>query len=128
MGVTERATLTAASSYIAQAVELALYLDERISVARQLQEAMLTDLPLTNPVEISALYQPAAVGDMIGGDWYDAYHLPPASPGGERGALMVTVGDITGHDMHAATITGQRSAAGCARPPSTTRRTAPPRR
>ncbi|WP_369383141.1 SpoIIE family protein phosphatase [Streptomyces sp. cg36] len=106
VGVTERATLTAASGYIAQAVERALYLDERVSVARQLQEAMLTDLPLADHIEISALYQPAAVGDMIGGDWYDAYHLPPASSG-EPAALMVTVGDITGHDMHAATIMGQ---------------------
>ncbi|MFA7761654.1 SpoIIE family protein phosphatase [Streptomyces sp. NPDC048723] len=107
VGVTERATLTAASGYIAQAVERALHLDERVSVARQLQEAMLTDLPVADHFEISALYEPAAVGDMIGGDWYDAYLLPPASPGGEPRGLMVTVGDITGHDMHAATIMGQ---------------------
>ncbi|MCX4547073.1 SpoIIE family protein phosphatase [Streptomyces sp. NBC_01565] len=102
----ERATLTAASGYVAQAVERALYLDERISVARQLQAAMLTDLPLTEHIEISALYQAAADDDMIGGDWYDAYLLPAASPD-EPAALMVTVGDITGHDMHAATIMGQ---------------------
>ncbi|MEU7123171.1 SpoIIE family protein phosphatase [Streptomyces zaomyceticus] len=108
VGVTERATLTAASGYIAQAVERALYLDERISVARELQAAMLTDLPLTDHVEMSALYQPAADGHMIGGDWYDAHHLPRASASdGETPALMVTVGDITGHDMHAATIMGQ---------------------
>ena len=108
VGVTERATLTAASGYIAQAVERALYLDERISVARELQAAMLTDLPVTDHVEISALYQPAADDHMIGGDWYDAYHLPRASASdGEASALMVTVGDITGHDMHAATIMGQ---------------------
>ncbi|MEV7443165.1 SpoIIE family protein phosphatase [Streptomyces sp. NPDC091204] len=107
MGITERATLTAASAHIAQAVERALYLDELVSVARQLQEAMLTDLPLTDHVEISALYQPAADSEMIGGDWYDAYHLPSPSRAGEPGALMVTVGDITGHDMHAATIMGQ---------------------
>ncbi len=106
--VTERATLTAASGYVAQAVERALYLDERISVARQLQAAMLTDLPLADGVEISALYQPAADDHMIGGDWYDAYHLPrAANSDGETSALMVTVGDITGHDMHAATIMGQ---------------------
>ncbi len=108
VGVTERATLTAASGYIAQAVERALYLDERISVARELQAAMLTDLPLSDHVEISALYQPAADDHMIGGDWYDAYHLPGAPVSdGETSALMVTVGDITGHDMHAATIMGQ---------------------
>jgi hypothetical protein len=68
VSITERATLTAASGYIAQAVERALYLDERISVARQLQEAMLTDLPLADHVEISALYQPSANDNMIGGD------------------------------------------------------------
>ncbi|WP_374199375.1 PP2C family protein-serine/threonine phosphatase [Streptomyces sp. ISL-44] len=106
VGITERATLTAASGYFAQAVERAQYLDERISVARQLQEAMLTDLPLANSIEISALYQPAADDHMIGGDWYDAYHLPLTSPGTDS-ALMVTVGDITGHDMHAATVMGQ---------------------
>lgn len=106
VGITERATLTAASGYIAQAVERAQYLDERISVARELQEAMLTDLPLANSIEISALYQPAADDDMIGGDWYDAYHLPLLSPGTDS-ALMITVGDITGHDMHAAAVMGQ---------------------
>ncbi|MFG3024450.1 PP2C family protein-serine/threonine phosphatase [Streptomyces sp. NPDC048254] len=106
VSITERATLTAASGYIAQAVERALYLDERISVARQLQEAMLTDLPLADHVETSALYQPSANGNMIGGDWYDAYHLPSA-PSGQPASLMITVGDITGHDMHAATVMGQ---------------------
>ncbi|MFF3619375.1 PP2C family protein-serine/threonine phosphatase [Streptomyces sp. NPDC002467] len=106
MSITERATLTAASGYIAQAVERAQYLDERISVARELQEAMLTDLPLANSIEISALYQPAANDNMIGGDWYDAYHVPLSSPGTDP-SLMITVGDITGHDMHAATVMGQ---------------------
>ncbi|MFD7553823.1 GAF domain-containing SpoIIE family protein phosphatase [Streptomyces sp. NPDC059835] len=106
VSITERATLTAASGYIAQAVERAQYLDERISVARELQEAMLTDLPLANSIEISALYQPAANDHMIGGDWYDAYHVPPSSPGTDS-SLMITVGDITGHDMHAATVMGQ---------------------
>ncbi|WP_329312542.1 SpoIIE family protein phosphatase [Streptomyces sp. NBC_01278] len=106
VSIPERASLTAASGYIAQAAERALYLDERISVAHQLQAAMLTDLPLTDALEISALYQPAADEAMIGGDWYDAYHLPPTGPG-ESTPLMITVGDIAGHDMHAATVMGQ---------------------
>ncbi|MFD8789702.1 SpoIIE family protein phosphatase [Streptomyces vinaceus] len=37
---------------------------------------------------------------------------------------MITVGDITGHDMHAATITGQIRS--MLRQASTTPRTAPP--
>ncbi|MEU9380140.1 SpoIIE family protein phosphatase [Streptomyces sp. NPDC048279] len=106
VSITERATLTAAAGYIAQAAERALYLDERISVARQLQEAMLTDLHLADHVELSALYQPSANDNMIGGDWYDAYHLQSAPSGGPA-PLMITVGDITGHDMHAATVMGQ---------------------
>ncbi|MGW5851025.1 SpoIIE family protein phosphatase [Streptomyces sp. NPDC055254] len=107
VSIPERAALTAASSYVAQAVERALYLDERISVARQLQAAMLTDLPPTGVLETGALYQPAADDNMVGGDWYDAYHLPDAGTSRPGASLMITVGDITGHDMRAATVMGQ---------------------
>ncbi|MFD3539145.1 GAF domain-containing SpoIIE family protein phosphatase [Streptomyces sp. NPDC058662] len=107
VGVPERAALTAASGYVAQAVERALYLDERISVARQLQTAMLTDLPPVGALETGALYLPAADDDMVGGDWYDAYHLPDAGAAGRGPSLMITVGDITGHDMRAAAVMGQ---------------------
>lgn len=37
---------------------------------------------------------------------YDAYHLPSA-PSGQPPSLIITVGDITGHDMHAVTVMGQ---------------------
>jgi serine phosphatase RsbU (regulator of sigma subunit) len=61
---------------------------------------MLTDLPAVPGLELEASYLPAAAGDLVGGDWYDAYPQATAS-------LAITVGDITGHDMHAATIMGQ---------------------
>ncbi|MFI1769943.1 PP2C family protein-serine/threonine phosphatase [Streptomyces sp. NPDC020800] len=67
---------------------------------------MLTDLPVADHVEISALYQAAANENMIGGDWYDAYHLPSARSGGPP-SLRITVGDITGHGRHAATVMGR---------------------
>jgi serine phosphatase RsbU (regulator of sigma subunit) len=111
--VTERAVLTAIGGYTARAVERALHLDERVTVARQMQQAMLTDLPVTPGLELAAIYRPAASAELVGGDWYDAYPLedqpgalaqgraiPPAS-------LAITAGDITGHDVHAATIMGQ---------------------
>ncbi len=41
--VTERAVLTAIGGYTARAVERALHLDDRVSVARQMQQALLTD-------------------------------------------------------------------------------------
>ncbi|WP_245179927.1 GAF domain-containing SpoIIE family protein phosphatase [Streptomyces montanisoli] len=102
----ERATFTAVAGYVSQAVERALFVEERVSVARQLQAAMLTELPVVEGLEIAAVYVAAAAGDMVGGDWYDAYPLPPATPGGAAG-LAVTAGDITGHDTHAATVMGQ---------------------
>lgn len=98
--VTELAVLTAIAGYTAQAIERAQYLDDRIIVAHQLQQAMLTDLPVVPGLELAAAYHPAAAGDLVGGDWYDAYPLA-------TGSLAITVGDITGHDMHAATIMGQ---------------------
>ncbi|MEU1710934.1 SpoIIE family protein phosphatase [Streptomyces sp. NPDC005706] len=104
----ERAVLYAISGYAAQALERAQFLDDRIDVARQLQEAMLTDLPTIDGLEMTALYRPAAAQDMVGGDWYDAYTLNRAKcPDGETATLAVTIGDITGHDMRAATLMGQ---------------------
>ncbi len=65
---------------------------------------MLTDLPAVEGLETAVLYRPAARQDMVGGDWYDVYPLP--GPDGACG-WSVTVGDITGHDMAAATVMGQ---------------------
>ncbi|MFI1452397.1 SpoIIE family protein phosphatase [Streptomyces roseus] len=104
----ERAVLTTLAGYAAQAVERALHLDDRVTVARQLQQAMLTDLPSVAGLELAALYRPAARDDLVGGDWYDAYPLPdPGTSAEGEGALAVTVGDITGHDMRAAAVMGQ---------------------
>ena len=114
--VTERAVLTAIAGYTARAIERALYLDQRVTVATQLQQAMLTDLPVAPGLQLGALYRPAADGELVGGDWYDAYPLGPAAreprpPGGTGPEpvlpLVLTVGDVTGHDMQAATIMGQ---------------------
>ena len=106
--VSERAILATIAGYAGRAVERALYLDERITVARELQQAMLTDLPATPGLRLAALYRPAARADLVGGDWYDAYSL--ASPPDDTNLpspLAVTIGDITGHDVRAAAIMGQ---------------------
>jgi serine phosphatase RsbU (regulator of sigma subunit) len=111
--VSERAVLTSIAGYTAQAIERALHLDDRITVARQLQQAMLTDLPDVPGLELAAAYHPAAVGELVGGDWYDAYPLATRSCGSGAGrtavatSLAITVGDITGHDMRAAAVMGQ---------------------
>ncbi|MBB4913622.1 GAF domain-containing SpoIIE family protein phosphatase [Streptosporangium saharense] len=103
----EQATLNALASYTAHTMARALFLGERITVARQLQSAMLTDLPATPGLDSAALYRPAATDDMVGGDWYDSFPLPavPDRPG--ESSLAITVGDITGHDIRAAALMGQ---------------------
>jgi serine phosphatase RsbU (regulator of sigma subunit) len=106
IAVTERAALTAVGGYVAQALDRAVYIDQRTSAARQLQAALLTELPALPGLEIAALYRPAAEGEMVGGDWYDAYLLPPVEPG-RRSPVALTVGDIIGHDIHAAALMGQ---------------------
>jgi serine phosphatase RsbU (regulator of sigma subunit) len=69
-------------------------------VARALQEAMLTQLPETDHLDVSARYLTAESADQVGGDWYDAL-LPP------YGATTLMVGDVAGHDIAAATVMGQ---------------------
>ncbi|MBW8482441.1 GAF domain-containing SpoIIE family protein phosphatase [Actinomadura parmotrematis] len=111
VGGQERAVLTAIAGYTAQALERGMLLDERTSVARQLQEAMLTDLPTVPGLELAARYCPAGDRDQVGGDWYDAYPLRPAGEAAGRPApIAVTVGDITGHDTRAAAVMGQARA------------------
>ncbi|MEU0136399.1 SpoIIE family protein phosphatase [Streptomyces sp. NPDC006296] len=104
--LTEEAVLTAVAGYVSQAVERTRFVANRLSTAEQLQASMLTDLPTVPGLDMAALYLPATDQDMVGGDWYDAYWLPPL-PATKRPALMLSVGDIIGHDVQAATVMGQ---------------------
>ncbi|MFG3102236.1 GAF domain-containing SpoIIE family protein phosphatase [Streptomyces sp. NPDC048182] len=111
LDIMEQAVLAALAGYTARAVERAVFVEDRIDVAHQLQQAMLTSLPRIAGLEAAALYRPAAAADMVGGDWYDLYPLPAVTGEGEppprSATLALTIGDITGHDMKAATLMGQ---------------------
>ncbi|MHA6784656.1 SpoIIE family protein phosphatase [Pseudonocardia saturnea] len=76
-----------------------LFEDNR-QAALTLQQAMLTELPVREDVQIEARYQPALDNLEVGGDWYDAFTLP-------CGDLGLVVGDVLGHDLQAATVMGQ---------------------
>lgn len=104
--LTEEAVLTAVAGYVSQAVERTRFVANRLSTAEQLQASMLTDLPTVPGLDMAALYLPAADQDMVGGDWYDAYQLPPP-PAATQPGVMLSVGDIIGHDVQAATVMGQ---------------------
>ncbi|OZM71835.1 protein serine phosphatase [Amycolatopsis antarctica] len=108
-GYEERMVITMIASYTARALERVRFVQHRISVSAALQQAMLTRLPSVEGLRMAAHYRPAGAEDQVGGDWYDAIPLPvPTLAGGAT--LAVTVGDVTGHDIHAAAMMGQARA------------------
>ncbi len=93
-------TETAIATYLAHALERAEMLDDRNRAAATLQASLLSPLPAIRHLEVAFLYSPAARTDQVGGDWYDAVVLAEDS-------VVLTIGDVTGHDMHAAAEMGQ---------------------
>ncbi|MDT4907000.1 MAG: hypothetical protein QOI69_241 [Pseudonocardiales bacterium] len=91
----------AASERWQQANQLLLQAGRRDrAVALALQAAMLTRLPESDELQLAARYLTAAEQDQVGGDWYDALVLP-------NGSTTLVIGDVTGHDITAASIMGQ---------------------
>ncbi|MEU1507452.1 SpoIIE family protein phosphatase [Kitasatospora sp. NPDC005748] len=77
-----------------------LELQRTRQVALVLQRALLTAPPVVLGAELAARYQPGNRAAEVGGDWYDAFLLPD-------GSLALTIGDVAGHDLTAATTMGQ---------------------
>ncbi|MFJ6797743.1 SpoIIE family protein phosphatase [Streptomyces sp. NPDC091268] len=103
---------------VAQSLQRALLFDQEREFATGLQAAMLPRrIPEITGGEIAVRYHSAWSGREVGGDWYDVISLP-------RDRVGIVVGDVQGHDTHAAAIMGQlrialRAYAGEGHPPST---------
>jgi serine phosphatase RsbU (regulator of sigma subunit)/anti-sigma regulatory factor (Ser/Thr protein kinase) len=70
-------------------------------IAQTLQRSLLPrSLPRLPGLSMAAWYLPAAQETAVGGDWYDVIQL------GHR-QLGLTIGDVAGHGMAAATYMGQ---------------------
>jgi hypothetical protein len=77
-----------------------LYTRERAS-ALALQRGMLPrSIPEVPGLDLCYRYVPAETAAEVGGDWFDVITLGPG-----RSALVV--GDVSGHDMRAASVMGQ---------------------
>jgi serine phosphatase RsbU (regulator of sigma subunit) len=98
--VADRALLDGLARYTAQAVARALLLAEQRQVAETLQTSLLPYLPELDWVELAARYLPAHTANAVGGDWFDAFAL-------RDGSLVISVGDVQGHDIDAAAAMGQ---------------------
>lgn len=76
---------------------LQLYVEEH-TLALTLQRAFLPSAPVAPPgVEVAVRYVPAAQNTEIGGDFYEVVELG-------AGRLLLAIGDVSGHSIHAATV------------------------
>ncbi|MFB7591595.1 SpoIIE family protein phosphatase [Streptomyces sp. NPDC056169] len=97
----ERTLLVALGSSIAQSLQRAVLYEQEHDLAEGLQQAMLPRrIPEVPGAQTAVRYRSARLGQDIGGDWYDIIPLP----GGRVGAV---IGDVQGHDTHAAAVMGQ---------------------
>jgi serine phosphatase RsbU (regulator of sigma subunit)/anti-sigma regulatory factor (Ser/Thr protein kinase) len=103
---------------LAQSLQRAVLFDQEREFATGLQESMLPrHISRFESVEIAVRYHAARSGREVGGDWYDVVALPQHRVG-------LVVGDVQGHDTHAAAVMGQlrialRAYAAEGHPPST---------
>ncbi|MFJ9688024.1 SpoIIE family protein phosphatase [Streptomyces bacillaris] len=97
----ERILCLGLAAIVAQSLQRAMLFDEEREFATQLQSAMLP--PRIQDIEggeIAVRYHAAWSGRQVGGDWYDVIALP-------KNRYGLVVGDVQGHDTHAAAIMGQ---------------------
>ncbi|MEV6122207.1 SpoIIE family protein phosphatase [Streptomyces sp. NPDC052077] len=69
-------------------------------VALALQRSLLTAPPDVPGLDIAVRYRPSVLGAEVGGDWYDSFVL-------RDGAVVLTIGDVAGHDLPAAVTMSQ---------------------
>jgi anti-sigma regulatory factor (Ser/Thr protein kinase) len=97
----DRNICIALTSAVAQSLQRAVLFDQEREFATTLQTTMLPRrIPRISGGEVAVRYRAGRSGREVGGDWYDAIPLP-------HGRVGLVVGDVEGHDSHAAAIMGQ---------------------
>jgi phosphoserine phosphatase RsbU/P len=100
-GAEDLALLERVGERAALAIGHAQLRDRERAVAEALQHSLLPDrLPELPEVRIAARYLSRAAGVDVGGDFYDAVRL-------DDGRLSLTIGDVAGKGLQAASIMGR---------------------
>ncbi|MEV4753561.1 fused response regulator/phosphatase [Micromonospora sp. NPDC049559] len=82
---------------VAGAVEAQRSYDEEHRIAVTLQRSLLPQrIPRIGGLDLAVRYEPASAQTEIGGDFYELVMLD--------GHLLVAIGDVAGHSLHAATV------------------------
>lgn len=97
----ERDHLEAMGRLTGQALQRAQRFEYEREWSSQLQRSLLpAGLPDLPGVSLARSYRPGMAGTEAGGDWFDAVELA-------GGRLAITVGDVVGRGLPAATVMGQ---------------------
>ncbi|MEV4540456.1 SpoIIE family protein phosphatase [Micromonospora echinaurantiaca] len=82
---------------VAAAVEAQRSFDEEHRIAVTLQRSLLPQrVPEVNGLDLAVRYEPASARTEVGGDFYELVMLD--------GHLLLAIGDVAGHSLHAATV------------------------
>jgi serine phosphatase RsbU (regulator of sigma subunit) len=85
---------------LTQALDRVAVRESQRGLSEALQRSLLTHPLEPDHLELAVRYQPAAEEAQVGGDWYDSFLDPD-------GALVLVVGDVSGHDRRAAAAMAQ---------------------
>lgn len=85
------------ASQVASVLDRARRHQLELEMSHALQESLLPEVfPDAPGIELAARYVPATRYAEVGGDWYDVV--------GDQDRLALIIGDVEGHDLHAATV------------------------
>ncbi|WP_063770203.1 ATP-binding SpoIIE family protein phosphatase [Streptacidiphilus melanogenes] len=93
----ERAVLSTVARMLSQALERAHTNEAERALSRGLRRSMGDSAREIDGLTMTARYIPTGGGLLVGGDWYDVVDLP-------GGRIALVVGDVQGHDVHAAGV------------------------
>ena len=95
----ERTLLTLAAKLITAALENTQAAAAERTLSQRLRHSM-GEAPTADGMSVAVRYLPAGGGLLVGGDWYDCIPL-------HNGNLALVIGDVEGHDVHAAGVMSQ---------------------
>jgi hypothetical protein len=97
----DRAFLVTLARQCGEAIQRAVLFEEQHRVATILQRSILPEeLPDVDNLRFAARYLPSEEGIEVGGDWYDVFRGP-------TGGVWLSVGDVGGHGVLAASVMSQ---------------------
>jgi len=96
----EQGLLVLMARLVARALERTRTNTAELALSRGLRRSMGSSAPAVPGLSVATRYVPTGGGLVVGGDWYDVLNL-------SGGRLGLVIGDVQGHDVHAAGLMAQ---------------------